>query len=159
MGRDAGVGVAGHSMGGQATVYSSSAAGVGYDIKAAVMHHAYTHSFPAPEVPFLAFTGTKDRTAPPSMTHGFYEAEGANPARGLVNKVGANHHEPDILSYNPMLAPLTAAWFKIFLDETPQQGGIDFHDLIFGTGSSSLCHGGDGDMSECEVHDGSAVIV
>merc|ERR1719329_684435 len=94
---DVGVGVAGHSMGGQATLFSSSALGAGYNIKAAVMHHAYTHSFPAPEVPFLAFTGTRDLTASPSMTHGFYNASGASPVKGLVNKAGANHQEPTIL--------------------------------------------------------------
>ena len=33
----------------------------------AVMLHAYTHAFPPPRVPFLAFTGTADHTAPPSM--------------------------------------------------------------------------------------------
>merc|ERR1712232_1363708 len=37
-----GVGVSGHSMGGQSTVYSASSAGAGHDIKAAVPHHAYT---------------------------------------------------------------------------------------------------------------------
>lgn len=155
----AGVGIAGHSMGGQATVYSASAAGAGYDIRAAVMHHAYTHSYPAPTVPFLAFTGTKDTTAPPKMTEGFYEAEGAFPVRGLVNKIGATHHEPDVTDYNKLVAPYTAAWFKVFLDETPQADGLDYHEMLFGSGEDSLCGGGDGDMQQCELHDASSAVV
>lgn len=152
---DIGAGVAGHSMGGQATVYSSGAAGVSHNIKAAVMHHAYTHSYPAPLVPFLAFTGTGDTTASTTMTSGFFNAAGASPVKGLVNKIGAVHQEPTALDYNPNLAPLTAAWFKIFLDKTPQANGIDFHDLIFGSGTGSLCHGFDGAMQQCELHDAS----
>ena len=62
-----------------------------YDIKAAVMHHAYTHSYPAPQIPFLAMTGSKDTTASPKMTESYYRAEGANPHRGFVNKEGADH--------------------------------------------------------------------
>jgi hypothetical protein len=54
----AGVGVAGHSMGGQATLFSSSYGNASaYDIRAAVMHHAFTHTFPVSEIPFLDFTG------------------------------------------------------------------------------------------------------
>ena len=46
-----GVGIAGHSMGGQSTVYSSSYTNASaHNITAAVMHHAYTHEYPAPQV-------------------------------------------------------------------------------------------------------------
>jgi len=154
-----GVGIAGHSMGGQATVYSSSEAGAGHDIRAAVMHHAFTHSYPAPVVPFLAFTGTKDTTAPPKMSQGFFGAERAHPVKGLVNKVGATHHEPDITDYNPKVAPFSAAWFKIFLDKTPQADGFDYHDMVFGSGANSLCGGGDGDMQQCELHDAAGSVI
>lgn len=153
---DLGVGIAGHSMGGQATVYSASEAS--HDIRAAVMHHAFTHSYPAPKVPFLAFTGTDDTTAAPAMTEKFFNADGSHPVKGLVNKVGASHHEPDITDYNPKVAPFTAAWFKIFLDQTPQADGYDYHDMIFGKGANSLCNGGDGDMETCELHDASVLV-
>merc|ERR1719408_561988 len=93
---DIGVGIAGHSMGGQATVYSSSSHGTGHDIKAAVMHHAYTHSYPAPIVPFLAFTGSADVIALPRRTEGFFNAKGADATRGFVNKQGATHFEPNV---------------------------------------------------------------
>lgn len=145
-------GVAGHSMGGQATVYSSSSTNPGaHNIKAAVMHHAYTHSYPAPVVPFLAMTGAKDTTAPPAMAEGFFNAKGAAASRGLANKQSATHHEPDITDYNPLVPQWTAAWFKIFLDGTPQADGVDFDALIFGKGAGSICGGGDGEMAACTM--------
>lgn len=152
---DVGVGVAGHSMGGQSTLFSAGAdAAVAHGIKAAVLQHAYTHVYPAPSVPFLAFTGTLDTTALPSMTSEFYNAEGANSVKGLVNKVGMGHREPrESSDFNPALASLTAAWFKLYLDETPQADNIDYHDLIF----NKMCageYGYDGPMEQCEVHGG-----
>ena len=52
-----GVAIAGHSMGGQSTVFSASFRNASANgIAAAVMHHAYTHEYPAPTIPFLAFT-------------------------------------------------------------------------------------------------------
>lgn len=147
-----GVGVAGHSMGGQATLYSSSEHGSGHGIKAAVMHHPYTHSFPAPVVPFLAMSGTTDNTAPISMCQGFFDAEGASPVRGIVNKVGVGHQEPCSGSNVANVAKFTAAWFKLFVDNTPEADGNDYNELVFGTGTSSLCHGGDGSMRQCELY-------
>jgi len=150
---DLGVGITGHSMGGQATVYSSSSHGKGHGIKAAVMHHAYTHSHPAPIVPFLAFTGSADVIASPKMTAGFFNATGANAARGFVNKAGSTHFEPNFAAAGKV-ALYSVAWFKVYLDETPQSGGVDYHEMIFGTGENSLCHGGDGRMVQCVVYDG-----
>lgn len=148
-----GVGIAGHSMGGQSTLYAAGEEAASYGIKAAVMHHAYTHSYPAPTVPFLAFTGTKDTTATPDMTSQFYNADGAHPVKGLVNKMDMGHLEPrESDDFNVALASLTAAWFKLHLDETPTADGIDYHDLIF----SKMCDGEyDGAMEQCEVQDGS----
>jgi dienelactone hydrolase len=147
----AGAGVAGHSMGGQATLYSAVNAEPSHNVKAAAMHHAYTHSYPAiTSVPFAVFTGTLDTTAPPSMAEQIYNAKGAFGTRALVNKKGANHHEPST-DYNVKLATFTVAWFKLFVDGTPSAGGVDFHAQIYGTGADSLCGGGDGAMKECEV--------
>ena len=39
-----GVGVAGHSMGGQSTLYSAAYNSSTHNIKAAAMHHAFTHT-------------------------------------------------------------------------------------------------------------------
>jgi len=153
-----GVGIAGHSMGGQATVFSSSYGNPEqYDIRAAVMHHAFSHTFPAPTIPFLDFTGEKDSTAPAdTMGVPIYEsADGSGLHRGLVDKTMANHHEPDITCRDrngiKLLAQFSAAWFKLYLDKTPQDFGLDFKEMVYGAGSGGLCSGGDGDMTRCSV--------
>lgn len=151
---DIGVGISGHSMGGQATMKASSSLGAGHGIKTAVMHHAYTHTYEAPVVPFLIFTGSADVIATPAQSTRFYELEGANPVKGYVNKEGATHFEPNSVGA-AKLGEYSAAWFKVFLDETPQSGGVDFHEKIFGKSADSLCNGGDGAMTSCEVHDAS----
>jgi hypothetical protein len=139
-------------MGGQATVFSSSLKNASdFNIRAAVMHHAYTHVFPAPTIPFLAFTGTKDTTAPPSMAEGFFSAPGAFHTRGLVNRIGATHHEPDTSDYNPLLPQFTAAWFKLYLVGKTQEFGVDYDSLIYGSAKHSLCGGGGGAMANCTV--------
>ena len=154
-----GVGIAGHSMGGQATLFSSSEGNAtAYDIRAAVMHHAYSHDFPAPTVPYLDFTGEKDTTAPAdTMGVPIYEAgEDSNLPRGLVDKTNAGHHEPDITCIDingiQLLAQYSAAWFKLYLDKTPTNYGIDFDSMIYGTGTDSVCSGGDGEMTACTIN-------
>lgn len=148
----AGVGIAGHSMGGQATVFASSYENASdYDIRAAVMHHAYTHEYPAPQIPFLAFTGVEDLTAPPAMAEAFFKAPGGARPAGLVNRKWTTHHEPDILGYNKLLPQFTAAWFKVVLEKTPVAFDIDFASMIFGNATTSLCGGGDGSMAECTI--------
>jgi hypothetical protein len=143
-------------MGGQATVFSSSYKNASaYDIKAAVIQHAFTHEHPAPQIPFLAMTGSSDTVADPADTEKYFNASGANPHRGLVNKKGATHMEPVgslPREYNPLLAQFTAAWFKVYLDLTPQAHGVDFDAMLFGKDGHSICGGGDGAMAECEMH-------
>ena len=150
-----GYGVAGHSMGGQATLFSSSFGNASANhIKAAVMQHAFSNSqYPTPTVPFLAFTGTDDDLAPASMAHKFFDkaVKAGSPAqRGLVNKVGAGHLEP-IFWNNEKLPKFTAAWFKLYLEGVQSQDGFDYVSMIYGTDGTSLCSGGDGKMSECVV--------
>lgn len=89
------VAVAGHSMGGQATLFSAAYNATSHRIKAAALHHAFTHEYPAiPSIPHLIFTGTDDTTAPPYMANNIFNAKGAFPSRGLLNKAGAKHDEP-----------------------------------------------------------------
>ena len=107
-------------------------------------HHA-SHEYPAPSIPFLAFTGTKDDTAPPVMAESFFNAPGAYPTRGLVNRENTNHHEPDIESYNDLLPQFTVAWLKLYLNDKNTKDYV-FHSMIYGNGTDSLCGGGDGDM-------------
>jgi hypothetical protein len=155
-----GVGISGHSMGGGSTLMDSSAEqSAPHNIRAAVMLHAYTDSQvkkSVPVIPFLAFTGTSDTTAPSSMTKAFYAAASSSTPRGIVNKVGASHQEPSDYHdktepYNPLMAQYTAAWFKIYLDDYTGGGPVDFHDMIFGSGPTSICGGGDGSMETCKM--------
>jgi len=151
-----GVGIAGHSMGGQATLFSAAKAAASHDIRTAVMHHAYTHTYPAVrDIPYLAFTGTNDTLAPPMMTDSFFNAEGSYPERGLVNRIGEGHSAAsewgDGEYYNPMLAWYTVAWFKVHLDKTPVANGVDFEELVYGSSANSLCHGGDQAMRKCTL--------
>ena len=89
------VAVAGHSMGGQATLFSAAYNATSHNIKAAALHHAFTHNYPAiPSIPHIVFTGTDDSTAPPPMAYNVFNANGAFSIRGLVNKAGAKHDEP-----------------------------------------------------------------
>jgi len=147
-----GVAVAGHSMGGQSAYFTSAYNASAYNIKACALHHAFTHTYPAvPTVPFLTFTGTTDDVAPPAMAENIFNAKGDISTRGIINKVGADHHEPTS-HYNPKLALYTVAWFKIHLDQTPSSYGMNWKDLLYGTGPTTLCGGGDGDMKECTVN-------
>ena len=88
------------------------------------------------------------------MADALFAAPNASSTRGLVNKVGADHHEPTT-SYNPWLAYYTVAWFKLFVDETSASLGQDWEDAIFGDTTTSVCGGGDGDMAECKFLRGS----
>ena len=136
-------------MGGQATLFSSSYNSSSHNIKAAVMHHAYTHNFPAPQVPFAVFTSELDKTAPVEpMATGIYNVVGGSSIRGIVDKMDTDHDEPDILNYNPLLSKYTAAFFKLYLDQTPQADGFDYENMIFGNDISSVCGGGDGSINQ-----------
>ena len=154
-----GVAIAGHSMGGQATLFSSSYGNASkFGIKAAVMHHAFTHEYPSPSIPFLAFTGGEDVVAYPEMTENYYNAAaGSNLARGLVNRKVADHFEPEdpffpfYNSYNPLIPQFTAAWFKLHLENKTTEFDIDFEEMIYGNDTKSICNGGDSSMIKCET--------
>lgn len=105
-----GVAAAGHSMGGQSTVFCSSyrnASAVG--IAAMVTHHAYTHQHPAPTVPFLLMTGKKDDVAAAMMSSKVFRAEGGNATKGLVNKRewerGVPQRPPAVPAHAPAIRP------------------------------------------------------
>ncbi len=151
-----GVGVGGHSMGGQAALYAASNAAKN-NITAAVFFHAFSHSFPSlpPNVPILAFTGDSDFIAPPWMAHQIFDhAANSTVNRGLVNKKNCTHFEPStayIDDFNPLLAQFTAAWFHVFLSKSPRAFGLDFDSMIFGSDHTSLCGGGNGEMVNCTL--------
>lgn len=138
-------------MGGQSAYFAAAYNSTEYKIKAAVMHHAFTHTFPPiDDVPFLTFTGTTDSTAPPEMAENIYNAKGDIANRGVINKIGADHHEPTT-EYNPKLALYTVAWIKLHLDQTSTSFGMDWKNMIYGNNTSSMCGGGDGAMKVCTV--------
>lgn len=85
-----GVGICGHSMGGQATVRSAAASYVAqYNIRAAALHHPEVDSGGAAiSVPLAAFTGDTDHICPAKETHTIYDP--APPPKTLRNQVGAN---------------------------------------------------------------------
>ena len=145
-----GVGVVGHSMGGQSTLFSSSYANASqHNIKAAVMLHAFTHEFPSSTVPFMVFTGDKDKLAPAAkMAKPIFDATSSQP-RVYVNRKGATHDEPDHHAFNPLLPQFVAAFLKLYVAETTHEFGLDFRQMIFGNQTSSLCGGGDGELVEC----------
>lgn len=151
-----GVGVAGHSMGGQATMFSAAYGAASHDIRAAVLHHPYSHSAAAvTTTPFLVFTGTNDTLAPPEMTESIFNAAGAYAERGMVNRIGAGHSEASEWGngeyYNAGLAWFTVAYFKVHLDRTPKANGINFEELVYADRNDTLCHGGDGAMAKCTL--------
>jgi len=123
-----GVGLAGHSMGGQATLRAASGPEASeFDVKAAVLHFPYTNSFPIPVVPYLVFTGSDDDSAPPAaMARPVYEAgRRTGLPRGYACLAGEGHHTPDAQADDPkttlLLAQFTAAWFKVHLDGSKQR--------------------------------------
>lgn len=146
-------------MGGQSTVFSSSFSNASnHGIVVAAFHHAFTHEYPAPQIPFLAFTGKEDDVASHTMSEDVFNAAGGCTTKGLVDKKDANHFEPEDPffpeehCYNDLLPQFTAAWFKLHLEKKTTEFGIDFQEMIFGNGTKSICGGGDGDMAKCEVH-------
>ena len=146
----AGVGAAGHSMGGQATSMSTSAAcAARWDIRAAVLVHPEIGSLPwgntgsNMSLPTAAFTSSGDHLCPPATTEATMaafnaSAQGATLPSAYRNVQGWSHLEPvlgDVFE-NPLLSTYTAAWFKIILNN---DRGV-FHDLIYSGGPDSLCH-------------------
>ncbi|GMH76015.1 hypothetical protein TL16_g06943 [Triparma laevis f. inornata] len=147
-------------MGGQSALSSSSYANAtDHNITSAAMHHVFTHEYPAPQVPFLAFTGGLDYVAWRSMTKNFYGNPNSDvTTKGIVDRTSANHFEPEDNfqpweSYNPLVPQFTAAWFKLTIDKKQEEFGFDFHEMIFGDSNDLISNGGDGYMNTCEMLD------
>lgn len=140
----AGVGLAGHSMGGQgATIGACAACAARWGVRAAVLHHAASAATPAGNlgakiaVPTLGMATTGDSIWP--ETEAIMNATRAAPLpHGFRNEVGWSHLEPVLLPpvENPLLATYTAAWFKVFLNN--ETAGA-YHDLIFGVDENAMC--------------------
>eukprot|EP00928_Gymnodinium_smaydae_P100112 TRINITY_DN9744_c0_g1_i2.p1 TRINITY_DN9744_c0_g1~~TRINITY_DN9744_c0_g1_i2.p1 ORF type:complete len:344 (-),score=54.26 TRINITY_DN9744_c0_g1_i2:328-1359(-) len=101
-----GVGVAGHSMGGQATGYSASSEGHP-DIRAAVLMHPYSTQPMTPIKPFLILTSRYDQTAKFPMSQAIYNA-GTASEKALVDIPGMSHVA--IRTHVPTYSRFAAAW-------------------------------------------------
>lgn len=144
----AGVGIAGHSMGGQAaTIAASAACTARWGIKAAVLHHPASGATPAGNVgvnisvPVIGMTSDGDSIWP--ETQAIMAAfNGSSAAAQLPSAyrdlAGWSHLEPVLAPpiENPLLATYTAAWFKVFLNG--DRG--TWYDFIFGSGPDALCN-------------------
>merc|ERR1711904_329798 len=146
----AGVAIAGHSMGGQATSISSHfACTKEYDIKVAALHHSANGDTPIGNlgvnvsVPLAGFGSSGDAGCT-KETRDIFSSSTLYP-KVFRNEKGFSHLEPMTLNYNPPIATMTAAWFKIHLKGDKGE----YHDLIYGDSSESLCKYAE--MEECLV--------
>ena len=166
----AGVGIAGHSMGGQAAaIIAGSGCPKAWDVRAAALHHPANGANgttrtggggnnigSAMSVPVAAFTSSGDGIWP--ETADIYgnatSLAGASP-RAYRDATGFSHLEPLSIPpgfYNGWLAPLTAAWFKVFLGEAPgalDPGGAWRSVLFNASDPGSLCN--HAPMTRCET--------
>lgn len=147
------VGIAGHSMGGQATMFSGADlefAPSDYNIKAAVLHNAFGTQAEQLTVPFLAYTGTLDFTARPFMTRLFYDLATVTP-RGYVEATAGTHNGLRDGDAMKEVGLFTAAFLKVQVSgERVSEAGFDYYAHIFGDEAGSLCNGGHGAMRRCE---------
>eukprot|EP00729_Bicosta_minor_P013944 gene13944-32501_t len=137
-----GVGIVGHSMGGEATIRSAQAIYTRpRNIRAAMLHHPFVGpgDFGSKiAVPIAAFTGTADNICYPNETVKVFDAVPATVPKMLRNQVGIDHLEPVLIPpiENEYLGTYTAAWFKVWLlNETG-----DYKTMIYGNRANySLC--------------------
>ena len=155
---DVGVGIAGHSMGGQATTTSAHfACAEKYSIKAAVLHHAAGCDLKEGggnaganiTIPLAAYTSSGDHCCE-QTTKDVYRAVPSTTPKVFRDLKGSSHLEPvlwPVVTENPLLGTYTAAWFDIFIKQ--QRNGTSAWALIYGGGPDSLCKFQE--MEECEI--------
>jgi len=146
----AGVGTAGHSMGGETSVQLASAMlAKKYNVKAMVCEHclACLKTGDLITTPAMFMTGTGDYEVFPNQVKDAYTKDTAAP-KSFRNEKGRGHTEMlDLLvQYNPAVARHAAAFYKVWLNGDRK----DYYDIVYGNGSTSFCHYAD--MYECE-HD------
>jgi hypothetical protein len=141
----AGVGVVGHSLGGQgAAVAATGDCPARWGVKTAVLHHPASGELPggnigaSMSVPVAAFTSDGDAGWP--SAHAIMQAF-ASRTDGLASayrdEVGWSHLEPVLRPpcENPLLATYTAAWLKVMLLGDRAAA----FELVFGAGADGLC--------------------
>jgi hypothetical protein len=139
-----GVGIAGHSMGGQAAAVAASAAcAKQWNVKASVLHHPASGQLPSGanigvniSMPIGGFSSSGDSIWP--ELEQIMNASSFTPALYRYEE-GWSHLEPVLWPpcENPLLATYTAAFFKIYLGGDPNGS---FYDMIYGNGPDSICN-------------------
>jgi len=147
---EAGAAIAGHSMGGQATTLSAhTACTEKYNIKVAALHHSANGDTPLGNlgvnvsVPIAGFGSTGDAGCT-QETRDIWANSPVHP-KIFRNEKGFSHLEPMSLNYNPPIATMTAAWFKVHLNGDDGE----YHDLIYGNSQEAFCNYAE--MEECIV--------
>jgi len=133
---EVGYGLAGHSMGGQATARSSTRAN-SYNAKAAILLHPYSDRLEDIgadiQVPIIGLTGTLDGCCGEDSTRNYLD--NAVVTKTLANMVGALHTEPNRL--NSRWGAYMAAWFQIYINN--DRG--TYYSLIYDNNNpDSLCN-------------------
>jgi len=145
---NAGVGVAGHSMGGEAvSQMASKEFAEKYNIKAAVCEHCLMciKTGDIVSTPAMYMTGTLDNEVTPRKVKKAFTSDTVVP-KSYRNQDGKGHLEMLNLEvqYNPAVASHAAAFFNVWL-----KGDKDvYYNQVYGTGADSFC--GYGRMKECE---------
>jgi len=156
-----GVGIVGHSMGGQSTAYAAGdACAKMWDVRAAVLHHAASgingaHGLNIGSnitVPTASFTSTGDGCCEQS-TYDIFAAMPPTTPRLYRDLVGSSHLEPVLIPpiESPFLAAFTAAWFNVFIGQSAGKAapGSEAYDAIYGHGPGSVCEYAP--MANCSV--------
>lgn len=146
-----GVGIVGHSMGGQSTAYAAGEACTKmWDIRAAVIHHAASgvngmsglNIGENITVPTAFFTSTGDDCCEQS-TYDIYAATSSTTPRLYRDVVGSSHLEPVLVPpiESPFLATFTAGWFDVIIGQSAGRAGpgSDAYEGIYGHGPESVC--------------------
>lgn len=146
----AGIGVAGHSMGGEVVSQMGSVQfAEQYQVKAVVCEHCQMCVVDGTAIatPAMFMTGTGDYEVMPRQVKGAYQEDSATP-KSFRNEKGRGHMEMLnlLVQYNPAVASHVAAFFKVHV-----AGDTDvFYKQVYGDGADSFCKYAD--MYEC-MHD------
>lgn len=147
---EAGIGVIGHSMGGEVVSQMASAAfAEKYNVKAAVCEHCLMCKVGGDVIttPAMFMTGTGDYEVEPAQVKGAYKEDKMAP-KSYRNEKGRGHTEMLnlLVQYNSAVASHAAAFMKVHI--TGDKG--TFYDQVYGTGADSFCNYAN--MKDCE-HD------
>jgi dienelactone hydrolase len=153
---DAGLGVAGHSMGGEVVSQMGSAEFKDeYNVKAVVCEHCQMCEVDGTviETPAMFMTGTGDYEVQPRQVKGAYNEDPTAP-KVFRNDKGRGHTEMLnlLVQYNSAVASHAAAFFKTHING--DQG--DFYAQIYANGTDSFC--GYEEMYECFVTPPNVVV-